>query len=63
MDNKTKQSEKITVKQVKPPAWVLGEIEAPKGEKNMGTWTASVYTSEQQKRLNIDETGKKKDKK
>ena len=32
------------------PAWTLGEIEAPKGTKNMGTWIASVYTEEQQKR-------------
>ena len=39
------------------PAWTRGEIEAPQGEKNMGTFTAAVYTAEQQQRLNVDETG------
>lgn len=39
------------------PRWTRGEIEAPKGEKNMGTWTAAVYTAEQQAHLGVDETG------
>jgi len=42
------------------PAWTRGEIEKPKGTKNMGTWTAAIYTPEQQKRLGVDEHGKKK---
>ena len=42
------------------PAWTRGEIEAPQGEKNMGTWVAAVYTEEQQARLNVDEFGHKK---
>ena len=44
------------------PAWTRGDIEAPAGEKDMGTWTAAVYTPEQQERLNVDEQGKKKKK-
>ena len=40
-----------------PPAWVRGEIEAPAGEKDMGSWKAAVYTAEQQARLNVDEFG------
>eukprot|EP00941_MAST-03F_sp_MAST-3F-sp1_P003483 g3483.t1 len=39
------------------PRWTRGEIEAPQGEKNMGTWTSRVYTKEQQERLNVDEMG------
>jgi hypothetical protein len=39
------------------PAWTRGEIEAPAGEKNMGTWTAAVYTEEQQARLGVTEMG------
>lgn len=42
------------------PAWTRGEIEAPAGEKDMGTWRAAVYTEEQQKRLGVDEFGHKK---
>lgn len=41
------------------PAWTRGEIERPKGTKDMGTWMAAVYTKEQQKRLGVDEHGKK----
>jgi len=41
------------------PAWTRGEIEKPAGEKNMGTWTAGVYTPEQQARLGVDEQGTK----
>ena len=40
------------------PAWTRGEIEAPQGEKNMGSWTAAVYTAEQQARLGVDEVGR-----
>ena len=42
------------------PAWTRGEIEAPAGEKNMGTYTMAIYTTEQQNRLQIDETGQQK---
>ena len=41
------------------PAWTRGEIEKPLGEENMGTWTAAVYTEEQQARLGVDKTGAK----
>ena len=41
------------------PAWTRGEIEKPAGERNMGTWTAAVYTEEQQVRLGVDEHGTK----
>ena len=40
------------------PAWTRGEIERPLGTKSMGTWTAAVYTEEQQLRLGVDEQGK-----
>lgn len=39
------------------PAWTRDEIEAPAGEKDMGTWTATAYTEEQQERLGVDEQG------
>merc|ERR1711865_1307859 len=32
-------------------------VEAPKGTKDMGGWTASIYTPEQQARLGVTETG------
>ena len=41
------------------PAWTRGEIEAPAGTKDMGTWTAAVYTKEQQERLGVNEMGEK----
>ena len=41
------------------PAWTRGEIERPQGEKDMGSWTAAVYTPEQQARLGVDEQGNK----
>ena len=41
------------------PAWTRGEIEAPAGEKSMGTHMAAVYTEEQQARLGVTETGEK----
>jgi hypothetical protein len=40
------------------PAWTRGEIEPPTEEKNMGSWTARVYSAEQQQRLGINESGK-----
>ena len=43
-----------------PPRWIRENLEAPKGEKNMGTWKAAVYTEEQQLRLCVDELGNKK---
>lgn len=39
------------------PGYLLGDVEAPKGVKDMGGWTARVYTEEQQQRLLIDEFG------
>merc|ERR1719171_2544679 len=39
------------------PAWTRGEAEKPAGEKSMGSWTAAIYTEEQQKRLGVDEMG------
>ena len=42
------------------PAWTRGEIERPLGERDMGGWTAAVYTEEQQARLSVDEHGEKR---
>ena len=42
-----------------PPKWITGEIEAPRGVKDMGSWNKRVYDAEQQKRLNVDEDGNK----
>ena len=42
-----------------PPDWILGKIEPPQGTKDMGSWTAAVYTKEQQLRLGVDEFGNK----
>jgi len=42
-----------------PPPWVRGEIEAPAGKKDMGSWVAAVYTEEQQARLGVNEWGEK----
>eukprot|EP00930_Biecheleria_cincta_P057204 TRINITY_DN4317_c0_g1_i1.p1 TRINITY_DN4317_c0_g1~~TRINITY_DN4317_c0_g1_i1.p1 ORF type:complete len:614 (-),score=142.22 TRINITY_DN4317_c0_g1_i1:76-1917(-) len=42
------------------PAWTRGEIERPQGTKDMGGWTAGVYTPEQQQRLGVDESGNKR---
>lgn len=39
------------------PAWTTGDMEPPEGTKDMGSWVTSVYTEEQQKRLNVDEMG------
>merc|ERR1712159_93725 len=39
------------------PAYLMGDVEAPKGEKDMGGWSMRVYTKEQQARLNVDEQG------
>merc|ERR1711907_242390 len=36
------------------PAYLTGEIEAPKGTQDMGGWISRVYTSEQQERLHVD---------
>ena len=42
------------------PQWTWDEgIEEPAGEKDMGGWMSRVYTEEQQKRLGVDEMGKK----
>jgi len=41
------------------PAWITGDVEAPKGHKKMpGGWTMRAYTAEQQARLGVDEEGK-----
>ena len=40
------------------PAWTRdGDVEAPAGARDMGGWTAAVYTAEQQSRLGVDEWG------
>eukprot|EP00435_Cladocopium_sp_Y103_P018206 s3833_g4.t1 len=44
---------------VLPPPWLTGKIEAPAGTKSMGSWTAKVFTPEQQARLGVDELGNK----
>jgi len=42
-----------------PPAWTHNaDVEAPMGEKDMGSYTMRVYTDEQQERLGVDEMGK-----
>lgn len=58
--DKSAKNKLIGGKSSLPPLWCQGKMEKPKGEKNMGSWTAAVYTSEQQKRLGVDEFGKKK---
>lgn len=40
------------------PAWLTGDIEAPRGQKDMGGWTMNAYTKEQQARLHVDEEGR-----
>lgn len=39
------------------PAWTRGLGEVPAGEQEMGTWTAAVFTEEQQARLGVNESG------
>ena len=39
------------------PAWTRGEMEKPLGQESRGTWTAAVYTAEQQARLGVDKAG------
>ena len=39
------------------PAWARGEVEKPRGQESRGTWTAAVYTAEQQARLGVDKAG------
>lgn len=39
------------------PAWTRGELEPPAGEKDMGGWTATTYSSQQQQQLGVDENG------
>lgn len=41
------------------PAWIGGGIEKPAGTKNMGSWTAAVFTEEQQRRLGVNASGQK----
>ena len=41
------------------PAWTRGELEAPAGEKDLGTSVQAVYTAEQQAGLGVDEHGAK----
>jgi hypothetical protein len=45
--------------QALPPAHLTGGIEAPAGEKNMGSSIQACYTEEQQARLGVDENGEK----
>ena len=37
--------------------WTSGGMPPPAGKENMGTWTAAVYTPEQQKKLGVDKYG------
>jgi len=39
------------------PAWTRGEIEKPAGERNMGGWNSSYYTTSQRERLHVDQSG------
>ena len=39
------------------PAWTRGEIEKPAGERDMGGWTSTFYSTEQQQRLQVDQYG------
>merc|ERR1711966_385402 len=48
----------VTAEMVLGPAWTRGLAEKPAALKDMGGWTARVYTSEQQARLKVDEEGK-----
>jgi hypothetical protein len=48
------------MKGVVGPPHTRGEMEPPQGEKNMGSWTAGVYTDEQQERLGVDDLGQLK---
>lgn len=42
------------------PSWTYNsDMEAPRGEKDMGGWTAAVYTEEQRERLGVNEFGEK----
>jgi hypothetical protein len=40
------------------PAYLTGDIEAPRGMQDMGDWTMKAYTKEQQVRLHVDEEGR-----
>lgn len=39
------------------PPWLNGDMPKPAGEKNMGSWTAVVFTAEQQAELHCNEWG------
>ena len=41
------------------PAWLGGGTEPPAGERNMGSYTMAVYTTEQQERLGVNQMGEK----
>eukprot|EP00939_MAST-03C_sp_MAST-3C-sp1_P000323 g323.t1 len=45
--------------QALPPAWIRNGIERPAGTRDMGGWSAAVYTTEQQARLGVNERGEK----
>eukprot|EP00940_MAST-03C_sp_MAST-3C-sp2_P001322 g1322.t1 len=48
----------VSVNAVVGPNWTHDpNVEAPKGEKDMGGWTAAVYTEEQMERLGVDMFG------
>jgi len=40
------------------PGYITGDVEAPKGVKDMGGWQMRRYNEEQQARLHIDEQGR-----
>jgi hypothetical protein len=44
-----------------PPTWITSDIEAPACEKDMGSWTASVFCPEQMDRLSVNELGEPTD--
>ena len=40
------------------PAWTMGRLEPPQGQRDMGGWIEAFYTVEQQTRLGVDEMGR-----
>merc|ERR1719272_1019838 len=56
-EGQKRSAEKPAQVQAIGPAWTRGGVEAPASTKDMGGWTARVYTAEQQARLGVDEIG------
>ena len=59
-DGKKVENKDAAAKQMQalPPAHLTGGMEAPKGIKDMGSFTRSIYNEEQQLRLSVNEDGK-----